>query len=327
MFFFNDVWQSRVSCIVFDEAHCLSEWGEDFRPEYREMAQLRSFFKVPILAITATSTKKVKDDIISILQLKTEETDIVSKSPDRQNIILSCFKKQQKPYEDDLSFLVDHIKSNGKNSKKIIIYCRSIDVVAEVFISLKEALNKNAYVDGILNSSNILIEMYHKCTHEISKSRIMKDFSKPDSVIRCLVATVALGMGIDIPDIDMVIHIGCPKSVISYWQEAGRCARDGRCGLSLIMYDNFTASLKSTDKSMAEIVKNSEERCIRKMVLGKFDVIDTDFSELSVCSGCNEAKCVCTSCNCCSTCAKKCPCADRSVSSVTNFLAYNNSCD
>jgi superfamily II DNA helicase RecQ len=84
--------------------------------------------------------KNVKKDIISIQKLDIEETVIGSKSPHRQNII-SCFKRQQKPFEDELSFLVDHIKKRQKVQKKYI-YCRSIDVVAEVFISLKEALNK-----------------------------------------------------------------------------------------------------------------------------------------------------------------------------------------
>lgn len=131
-------------------------------------------------------------------------------------------------------------------------------------------------------------------------------------------------MGIDIPDIDLVVHIACPKSVISYWQEAGRCARDGRRGLSLIIhvYDNFTASLKSTDKCMAEIVKNSDKRCIWKMVLRKFDVIDMEFSDLSPCAGCDDRRCICAACNCCSTCTKKCPCADKSVSDVKNFLLW-----
>jgi len=81
--------------------------------------------------------------------------------------------------------------------------------------------------------------MYHKCTHDTSKKRILTDFYKDSGTIRCVVATVAMGMGVDIPDIDMVVHIGCPKSVISYWQEAGRCARDGRQGFSLVMYYLF----------------------------------------------------------------------------------------
>ena len=74
-------------------------------------------------------------------------------------------------------------------------------------------------------------------------------------------------MGLDIRDVELVVHIGCPKSILSYWQEAGRCARDGRPGFSLILFDGFTLSLKSTDKDMASIVKNETKTCIRKQIL------------------------------------------------------------
>lgn len=112
--------------------------------------------------------------------------------------------------------------------------------------------------------------MYHKCTHETSKQRILDKFSKANSVIRCIVATVALGMGIDIPDVWLTVHICCPKSIISYWQEAGRCARDGQQGFSVILYDNFTASLKTTDKAMTKLVKNADDQCLRKQIIDVF---------------------------------------------------------
>lgn len=110
-------------------------------------------------------------------------------------------------------------------------------------------------MDKTPDVDHLLIEMYHKCTHETSKQRILDKFSsKANSVIRCIVATVALGMGIDIPDVRLLVHIGCPKSIISHWQEAGRCARDGQQGFSMILYDNFTASLKTTDKAMSKML-------------------------------------------------------------------------
>ena len=237
----SDTWQAMLKCIVIDEAHCLSEWGEDFRPDYKELHQLRSFFKVPILALTATSTEKIKSDIMASFHLDSENTDIVSKSPNRENIHISCQKKASNDYEKELSWLMEHIRSQGKMKKKPIIYCRSIDMVSEIFITLKQSLGKKAYVSKIENSDNLLIEMFYKCTHEVSKRRILSDFSKTNGTIRVVVATVALGMSIDIKYIDLVVHIGCPKSVISYWQEAGRCARDGRAGFSFILYDKFTA--------------------------------------------------------------------------------------
>jgi ATP-dependent DNA helicase RecQ len=265
------------------------------------------------MALTATSTPKIKDDIMTVLQLSTDDTDIISKSADRENIFICCLKKETSGYEKELRWLIEHIKSNGKLSRKIIVYCRSIDTVSEIFITLKESLGKYAYADQEIDSSHLLIEMYHKCTHDSSKQRILQDFAQGSSTIRCLIATVALGMGIDIPDIDIIVHIGCPKSIIQYWQEAGRCARDGRQGLSLIIYDNFTASLKTTNRDIADIVRNINNLCFRKQILNALSVSGQQELNTSVCKGCQITPCGCPSCKCCAVCAKKCPCADRGV--------------
>lgn len=154
----------------------------------------------------------------------------------------------------------------------------------------------------------------------LQKKRILADFTNPNGNIRCLVATVALGMGLDVKDVDMIIHIGCPKSVISYWQEAGRCARDGRQGMSLIMYDNFTASLKTTDKKMSEIVKSAGDKCLRQMILDHFTVSGKENLLHASCEGCDITPCECQACKCCSFCCKKCPCATRGSLNGEFFL-------
>ena len=153
---------------MFDEAHCISEWGENFRPDFKEMGQLRSFFKAPVLALTATSTAAVKRDIMSVLQLSESDTDIIAQSADRPNIFLEMRKKINKEYEKELGWLFEYLKSNGKKSKKIILYCRSIDTVSEIFITMKDSLGKSAYIDEIERSENLIVEMYHKCTDESS---------------------------------------------------------------------------------------------------------------------------------------------------------------
>jgi ATP-dependent DNA helicase RecQ len=317
--FLNDVWQKRLCCLIFDEAHCLSEWGEDFRPDYAEMAQLRSLFKVPILAVTATCTNKVKEGIMSVLQLDPDDTKVVWKSPNRENIMIVCRKRSSGDIETEFDWLIEHLKLYGRKSKKILIYCRSIDTVSELFLSLKASLQQFAYADSIQDSSHLLLEMFHKCTDESSKTRILNLFTKPDSSIRCIIATVALGMGIDIRDVDLVVHYGCPKSVVSYWQEAGRCARDGRQGMSYILYDNFTASLKTTDVTMANIVRNSEKECIRQNVMNVFEVLEKKVIKNKLCGGCNDKKCACESCKCCSFCCSKCPCYGN-VPLINSFM-------
>lgn len=177
----------------------------------------------------------------------------------------------------------------------------------------------HAYAEGKIDSKHLLVEMFHKSTHPDSKSRILAEFKNEKSTIRCVVATVALGMGLDIKDIDMVLHIGSPKSILSYWQEAGRCARDGRSGFSLILYDNFTLSLKSTAKDMADVIKN-DEKCTRQQIVDALTVGEKIPMETNHCTGCNIDHCSCAACKCCSICCNKCPCQKRLMFDYAKFL-------
>lgn len=306
--FLSKEWQTRLSFIAVDEAHCISEWGEDFRPDYQNLHELRSFFQVPVMALTATSTEKVKSDIMTHLQLNDEETEIIFKSPDRPNIYIQLRKKESTDYEVSLKWLIDHIRENGINSKKTIVYCRSIDRVSEIFLTLKDSLDLHAYADSIKESKNLLVEMFHKSTFQDSKDRIISEFIRPNSTIRCVIATVALGMGMDIRDIDLVVHIGCPKSILTYWQEAGRCARDGRQGLSFVLYDNFTLSLKTTSPEIRDVIKNKDNKCIRQEIINFLSVGDCPKLESKPCEGCDEAACKCSACICCNVCSVKCKC-------------------
>lgn len=163
--------------------------------------------------------------------------------------------------------------------------------------------------------------MYHKSTHQDSKERILTEFKSGSSRIRCIIATVALGMGLDIRDVQLVVHIGCPKSILSYWQEAGRCARDGRQGFSLILYDGFTLALKTTDKDMAAVVKNDSKTCIRKLILETLGDENMSMSQTSSCEGCDLQICPCSACKCCSVCASKCKCQERCKFDVHSFLS------
>ena len=155
------------------------------------------------------------------------------------------------------------------------------------------------------------VEMYHKSTHSESKVRILSEFKKRNRQLRSLIAIVALGMGVDVRDIDMVIHIGCPKSVISYWQEAGRCARYGRQGYALIIYDNFTLSIISTGKGISDIINSADKICIRQQIVDFLTVGKRIVMQADHCDGCKSSICLCGACKCCSACSRKCPCSDR----------------
>ena len=307
--FLTDIWQKKVHMIAIDEAHCMSEWGEDFRGEYLKLGELRSFFNVPIMALTATSSPKIKSDIMTYLHLSDNDTITIFRLPDRPNIYLHVLKKESRDLEHSLSPLIEHMRKYGENAKKTIIYCRSIDTVSEAYLVLREKLGTAAYT-----GETLMIEMFHKSTHQDSKDRIMNEFRSENSAIRYVVATVALGLGVNIKDIDLIIHIGCPKSVMSYWQEAGRCGRDGRKGMSVIMYDGFTLSIKSTGKDIVDIIKTSQSICIRKQILKHLSVdIDSDVSttEPIVCEGCDFQRCKCKACECCSYCSSKCQCSRK----------------
>lgn len=320
--FLSSTWQSKLHLIAVDEAHCVSEWGEEFRKDFQQLGELRSFFKVPVLALTATSTEKVKVDIMKYLQLTDDNTEIIFRSSDRPNIFISLLQKQSQDYEVCLDWLIQHIKENGKESKKTIIYCRSIDTVSDIFLTFKSCLGPNAFSEGLVDADHLLIEMFHKSTHQDSKTRIISEFKRENSTIRCVIATVALGMGLDIKDIDLIVHIGCPKSILSYWQEAGRCARDGRQGYSLILYDNFTLSLKSTAKDIADVIKNKNQ-CLRQQILDLLTVGERVVLHPVSCSGCDFDPCRCLACRCCSVCSSQCYCHERQFD-VGKFLLQSS---
>ena len=127
--FLSKTWQTRMKLLVIDEAHCISEWGNNFRQEYQQLSELSTFFQTPVMALTATSTKKVKADITTHLHLSDEDTDIVYKSLDRPNIFIQVLKRESSEYKMSLVWLIDHIRLNGIKSKKNIIFCRSIDIL------------------------------------------------------------------------------------------------------------------------------------------------------------------------------------------------------
>ncbi|XP_060070721.1 ATP-dependent DNA helicase RecQ-like [Ylistrum balloti] len=317
--FMSKVWRENTIALVVDEVHCVSEWGEDFRKEFRHLHELRSAIRAPVLALTATSTEAVKQDIKKYLQI--DDAVVIEKSPDRPNIFLDFQKADSTDLEEKKDWLLTHLRERGSAAKKIIVYCRSIDRVADVFIILRRSLGIDAYVDNIKDSNHALIEMFHRSIHEESKTRIIRKFKDPNSNLRCLIATVALGMGIQINDIDIVMHLGSPKSILSYWQEAGRCARDGRPGYSFVLYDNFTLSSKGTSKDVKSIVDG--DICYRKTIL-KYLGNKEDRNVEEVCDGeCDTERCLCSKCMCCSHCQQQCPCKGKEFD-VVKFANFTD---
>jgi ATP-dependent DNA helicase RecQ len=201
--FLEDLKRWRVNLIAVDEAHCISEWGHDFRPEYRQLSELRAVLPgVPMMALTATATERVRADIVKHLQLREPRCYVASFN--RPNLAYRVLAKAG-PYEQTLDFIRGRARESG------IIYCqsrKSAETVAER-----------------LNSDGVRARPYHAGLSAEERSRHQELFLRDE--VRVVCATIAFGMGINKPNVRFVIHYDLPKNVEGYYQETGRAGRDG----------------------------------------------------------------------------------------------------
>ena len=204
----------KISFLAIDEAHCISEWGHDFRPEYRNLRVILEQFEqtIPIIALTATATPKVQEDVIKNLQIP--KAKVFKASFNRPNLYYQVSPKTKQVDSDIIKFVK---KNSGKSG---IIYCLSRKRVEELAQTLQvNGINALPYHAGLDSKSRVSHQDY---------------FLKDDCDI--IVATIAFGMGIDKPDVRFVIHHDIPKSIESYYQETGIAGRDGGEGHCLAFY-------------------------------------------------------------------------------------------
>jgi ATP-dependent DNA helicase RecQ len=192
-----------IAQFAIDEAHCISEWGHDFRPEYRELKKLRKHLPdVPIMALTATATERVRADIIKELNLRDPRAYVASFN--RPNLTYRIIPKTA-PYEQLLAFIRSRPNDSG------IIYCASRKST--------ESLARN------LNEDGVSAKPYHAGLTNVERTKHQDAFLRDD--VRVITATIAFGMGINKPNVRFVVHYDLPKNLESYYQETGRAGRDG----------------------------------------------------------------------------------------------------
>lgn len=242
----------KISFYAIDEAHCISEWGHDFRPEYRRIRPIMNEIgKAPVIALTATATTKVRDDIKKNLGIQ-NAPDFKS-SFNRPNLYYEVRPKTKNVDKDIIKF----IKSNpGKSG---IIYCLSRKKVEEL--------------TEILKVNEIQAKAYHAGMDSAMRSQTQDDFIMEK--IDVIVATIAFGMGIDKPDVRYVIHYDIPKSLEGYYQETGRAGRDGGEGQCIAFYNN---------KDLQKLEKFLEGKPLAEQYIGRQLLRETTaYAESSVC--------------------------------------------
>ena len=273
--FLAELQRCNISLLAIDEAHCISEWGHDFRPEYRQLANLRSVFPdVPIMAVTATATDRVRGDIVEQLRLRAARCYVASFN--RPNLTYRVV-----PKNDALSQVIEYIQARPDESG--IIYCqarRTADSLAHDLVG-----------------ANFLARPYHAGLSPVERARHQELFLRDE--VRVICATIAFGMGINKPNVRYVLHYDVPKNIEGYYQETGRAGRDGLPSECLLLfsagdiakYSHFINEKPEQEQRVAReqlrrIAAYAETTECRRRVLLRYFGEETEMQNCGNCDNC-----------------------------------------
>ncbi|BCC59373.1 TPA: DNA helicase RecQ [Bacillus cereus] len=262
MEFVDQLIDMKIPMIAIDEAHCISQWGHDFRPSYLHIHRILDYLpeKPLVLALTATATPQVRDDICNTLEINKENT--IMTTFERENLSFSVIKGQ-----DRNAYLADYIRQNQKESG--IIYAATRKVVDQLYEDLMKA--------------GVSVSKYHAGMSDIDRNEQQELFLRDE--VSVMVATSAFGMGIDKSNIRYVIHYQLPKNMESYYQEAGRAGRDGLDSTCILLYSSQDVQVQRflIDQSTGESRFSNEleklqnmtdychtEQCLQSFILQYF---------------------------------------------------------
>ncbi|AKE17192.1 MULTISPECIES: DNA helicase RecQ [Bacillus] len=262
MEFVDQLIDMKIPMIAIDEAHCISQWGHDFRPSYLHIHRILDYLpeKPLVLALTATATPQVRDDICNTLEINQENT--IMTTFERENLSFSVIKGQ-----DRNAYLADYIRQNQKESG--IIYAATRKVVDQLYEDLMKA--------------GVSVSKYHAGMSDIDRNEQQELFLRDE--VSVMVATSAFGMGIDKSNIRYVIHYQLPKNMESYYQEAGRAGRDGLDSTCILLYSSQDVQVQRflIDQSTGESRFSNEleklqnmtdychtEQCLQSFILQYF---------------------------------------------------------
>lgn len=274
--FLEDVRRWQVHLFAIDEAHCVSEWGHDFRPEYRQLAQLRQQFpQTPVMALTATATTRVREDIVQQLNLRSPKCFVASFN--RPNL---TYRVQ--PKSEPIQQILAHVRERPQEAG--IVYCQARKTAEK----LAQQLNENG----------VSARAYHAGLTPSERSLHQELFLRDE--VRVICATIAFGMGINKPNVRFVIHFDLPKNIESYYQETGRAGRDGLPSECLLLFNAADAvkqarfiEEKATQQEqqiareqLSQMVHYAEAADCRRATLLKYFGEDSSETDCGGCDNC-----------------------------------------